>query len=281
LLSRLYYAMKIGRYESSAIPGDRCLPGYARGEPCPPLLTCGVELEFLVHFVLQDEKDAGNHQNLPPAIRLPEALVSELSQFSPSEESWKRKVSNYLQTLLRQVLQDAHVPVEPDVYPPTLKSECPRHLEDLPTRRFLRYRKWVVKGDDTVRSPPADGYGYAGIEVTTPCLDGTEASFEMLRYVVNLIVSRFRITVNETCGLHVHVGRAGGFDLDNIQRIMGALYASDRLLATLRPPIRRFNRWAPSIREKSELAKGRMKQDFSNPPDGYEPHCHEFIGRKV
>lgn len=248
---------------------------------CPPLLTYGVELEFLVQFVLGDGKDIHHPQKPPSVTRLPQTLVDELSHFSPSSESWKKKVSSFLQTLIREVLRDARVPVEPDVYPPTLKEEYPRALEDLPTRRLLRYQKWVVKGDDTVCKPPENGYGYAGIEVTTPRLDGTDASFMMVRYVVNLLTAKFRITVNDTCGLHVHVGCGGGFDLTGIRRIMGILYSADRLLATLHPPIRRFNRWAPSIRDRSGLARGMTASDCSKPPDGYEPHCHEFIGREV
>lgn len=251
----------------------------------PSLLTYGIELEFLVQFMFEGDPDIYASTDLPSVTRIPLSLENEISKMiRPRHELYNhRDIAAYVKSLIRKCLKDAGLPVETGEGRPILRETYPG-LENLSKRRLLGFEKWCVKTDSTVHNNKsvADGYGYVPIEITTPSMTGTEQSFKVVRYIVNLLASEYRVIVNPTCGMHVHVGNGvTGFDKTNIQRIAGLFYSADRLLATLHPPYRRFNKWALSVRDRSEVAIGKMTAESENKIIDGAPGCHHFVGQEV
>ncbi|KAI1846832.1 hypothetical protein JX266_007053 [Neoarthrinium moseri] len=246
-------------------------------ESRPPLLSCGIEMEFLVQYMIEGGQDHSS-EDLPPVTMVPGYIKDRASTMG--EYMGNNFIANHIRAMIRQTLRDAGVAVEKGLNPPV--DDKYAGFENLPVRRALRFKDWVIKSDSTVTKPSEGAYHYAGMELTTPSLDGTDANLAMVQSVINLLNANYRITVNASCGLHVHVGNGvRGFDLRNMRRMTGFFYAADRTLAMLHPPLRRFSRWVLSIRDRSELACGMTAAQRAKPPDYCVPHCHDFIAVDV
>jgi hypothetical protein len=134
------------------------------------------------------------------------------------------------------------------------------NINSIRDERFGHWRAWSVEDDVSVRQG-SEGFNsmqFCAVELTTPAEWDMPETYDVLQCALNLLKSRYRILVNPSCGLHIHVGRgAEWMPLEYIQRLASMLWASDKLLACLNPPWRRFNFYCPSIREKSLLAYPR------------------------
>ncbi|KAK6833982.1 hypothetical protein PG987_008676 [Apiospora arundinis] len=120
----------------------------------------------------------------------------------------------------------------------------------------VRYGTWDVNTDDSVGEDSTREYKWAQIEITSPILYFTPESLELVRYVVNLLQSEFRILINATMMYHVHVGRgAQGFSLTELRAISALLYAASPRRDQLHPiwcgPL---TSWAPGARPHSLMA---------------------------
>lgn len=73
--------------------------------------------------------------------------------------------------------------------------------------------------------------------------------------VCTLLANRFCILVNETTGLHVHVGNgAKGFKLLTVKHLIAFCWAFEPQLNSLHLPSRQDRKHCRSIRESSSLA---------------------------
>ena len=63
------------------------------------------------------------------------------------------------------------------------------------------YDKWQVKPDSSIKSGVAEWHGF---EIVSPKLSGCDHE-QALRRLVDLLVKQFKIDVNSTCGMHVHI----------------------------------------------------------------------------
>ncbi|KAK0657399.1 hypothetical protein B0T16DRAFT_442098 [Cercophora newfieldiana] len=149
---------------------------------------------------------------------------------------------------------------------------------------------WEISSDYSVTECALSGYdrdamfpGYftMSFEIKTPVLRACQASFDHVCEVLAAINGHFRVRVNPSCGMHVHVGKGSQlmrdvdqitpalnavtgfpifksktFSLSELRRISALLWAVDPFLAALHPPERQFNIYSGSIRTYSELAVG-------------------------
>ncbi|KAI1089813.1 hypothetical protein F5B19DRAFT_465612 [Rostrohypoxylon terebratum] len=100
------------------------------------------------------------------------------------------------------------------------------------------------------------------MEIVSPVERASAEAFGLIRRVLDIIKSKYRITVNQSCGFHVHVGDGLKLmPLDHVRRVSGLLWAADPLLACIHPPYRRSNYYCQSIRERSSLARGCKATD--------------------
>ncbi|KAI1656439.1 putative amidoligase enzyme-domain-containing protein [Daldinia decipiens] len=219
--------------------------------------TFGVELEFIIVWIWDDEPDP--HQDiasdLPPILKLPKHLresgVSKLS------------IDNAVYGRIYDVLIDHGLPVQRS---PTYNSE---HA----------FRGWRVKLDTSIH---LEGYiKWTGIEMTSPAEAALPVAFSAIRYAVDLIRSTYRTIVNRTCGFHVHVGDGKEhMPLEHVKRVASLFWAADPIIALLHPPQRRVNFYSQSIRDRSPLARGKKIADVLDEfVHQEENNCELYIGR--
>ncbi|RYP03764.1 hypothetical protein DL764_004939 [Monosporascus ibericus] len=229
--------------------------------------TFGCEFEWSIAFLWEDEEEQldRSNANIPPAIRVPRNLG-----YDPADES---SLVAYVHDDIRLTLEYHGIPLK-----------TPRgmlNIEDLREYRLALYDGWEVKIDSSIKPPNQSEYHWCPVEITSPAEVASEESFSAITYVVNLLASKYRINVNPSCGLHVHVGQGADFlELGALRRVAGLLWAADPLLGCLHPPSKRFCYYSQSLRERTRLARGATAADFETHmvPD---ETCGRYIGREV
>ncbi|KAI0888097.1 putative amidoligase enzyme-domain-containing protein [Annulohypoxylon maeteangense] len=201
--------------------------------------TFGVELEIIVAWLWDDEPDP--HQaiasTLPPILRCPVSLKKAYDEGTVVGEE---KITKLIFKTFTDILKKHGLPTD--------------LMEGI-------YDQWRIKSDETVSSIEGD-YKWSGMEIVSPVERASDESFQLIRYTLDLLRSNYRIMVNNTCGLHVHVGDGSELmPLDHVKRVAGLFWAADPLLACIHPPHRRTNFWCQSIRERSNLAHGLIRDD--------------------
>lgn len=195
-------------------------------------LTFGVELEFLAVYNPEDYQD--------------ELLAAEGKfwpiEFSPSP-NLPQKYGILIRLHMIQVLNENGFP-----------TNGYKHTD---------FSKWTVDTDCTVTPVDTSENCYA-IEVKTLVLVWLPAALEQVETAVKLLVSKFNLYINESCGLHVHVGNEDrGFTMCTLRNFcslitvfehqMEALHPADRLHnENVKPTRRAFNPEA-SPREKLSI----------------------------
>ncbi|KAK8058351.1 hypothetical protein PG994_008799 [Apiospora phragmitis] len=121
---------------------------------------------------------------------------------------------------------------------------------------WFGYSCWDVNTDASIDEDYTKEYRWAKIEVTSPVLYYSQQSLALVKYVINLLQSEYRILINHTMMFHVHVGRgARGFSFTELQGITALLYAAAPRLDQLHPvwcgPL---TTWAPGPRPHSLMA---------------------------
>ncbi|KAI1311419.1 hypothetical protein F5Y03DRAFT_382154 [Xylaria venustula] len=201
-------------------------------------LSYGVELEFLVAYVYTSDADpdASNSSNLAPILRVDSGDKDSLS------------IKKHIQTTLR----DHGIQVRDDAA--DLKDGVPLHLDGLDC--------WGVDIDHSVHAGQAEyaldegKYQWLGMELQSPACWDVSTSYDEIDFVVNLLKSRYRLRLNPSCGLHVHVGNGPRyFDANTLKRAGAFLWAADPMLSRLHAPWRRVGQYATSIRYGSYLAR--------------------------
>ncbi|KAI1851497.1 hypothetical protein JX265_013244 [Neoarthrinium moseri] len=212
-------------------------------EPSPSKLSYGAELEFAVLWVYADEVKDGKkyfkEDSLPEPIRIQRPRPANIKSFDA-----EARVRN----VVRNVLAAAGLP--------TKEFQISPGKVTLDTHRVRSYLHWQVDYDDSIE---ADDLKHplqiAKIEVTTPVAFESPASFELVRHAVNVLTKKMRLLTNITCGLHCHIGHGGSWmQLQWLKRLGSLYWASDKLLASLNPPVRQVSYFCPSIRILSRLA---------------------------
>ncbi|KAI2473537.1 hypothetical protein F4781DRAFT_137236 [Annulohypoxylon bovei var. microspora] len=96
-----------------------------------------------------------------------------------------------------------------------------------------------------------------------------EESFEQIQFAINLLTFSYRLRVNPTCNLGVHVGNGRKlFTAATVKRIGAFLWAADPMLSRLHAPWRRIHDGSRSIRLDSNLAHGITAEEVSKKWEG-------------
>ncbi|RYO97009.1 hypothetical protein DL763_002946 [Monosporascus cannonballus] len=229
--------------------------------------TFGCEFEWSIAFLWEDEEEPldPTNGNSPPAIRVPRNLGHD-----PADES---RLVAYVYDDIRRTLRGHGIPLK-----------TPRgmlNIEDFREHRLALYDGWEVKIDSSIKPPNQSEYHWCPVEITSPAEVASNESFSAITYVVNLLTSKYRMNVNPSCGLHVHVGQGADFlELGALRRAAGLLWAADPLLGCLHPPSKRFCYYSQSLRERTRLARGTTVADFEAHMMSDET-CGRYIGREV
>ncbi|KAI0869402.1 hypothetical protein GGS24DRAFT_165375 [Hypoxylon argillaceum] len=214
--------------------------------PVGTRLSQGIELEFLVAYLDTDEidPDEENSSTLAPILRIDDAddKVNEDSIWVPIEEH------------IRTTLRDHGIPVRNPLAPPNIIH--PLHLAGVD--------QWDVTSDGSVSDGDVESklpigkpgrYRWFPVELRSPACWDVPHAYDEIRFVVNLIKSKYRVRVNPTCGFHVHVGNgARYFKAETMKRLGAFLFAADPMISRLHAPWRRIGDFSTSVRYSSRLA---------------------------
>jgi hypothetical protein len=97
---------------------------------------------------------------------------------------------------------------------------------------------WVIKRDGSVRpdrdDPDIRFYNFRDVEVVSPVLLNIPESHQAVREVTKILTNSFRVSVNSSCGLHVHVGDGTkGFPMSTLRHLAACIWAFDPQISTI------------------------------------------------
>ena len=193
----------------------------------PLTLTFGVELEFLLLFDWEDHKVG----------------MAQIFDICDPEE---RDIDGYYHDdYLNYIDSRARKESARDYFFHALSGR------GFPVSRTPDSNAWNIARDDsikTARSGPDDfGYGYVGIELKSPALPYTNESLVKIRQMCRHLED-FDVLVNESCGLHVHVGNERkGFPLETMKNLCILTATFERELESIHHPHRIRNYYTRSI----------------------------------
>lgn len=110
-----------------------------------------------------------------------------------------------------------------------------------------KFKLWTVYTDSTV-VPLNTSAGWYSVELKSPVLVYSATALKKVERVVELLVSKFALYANESCGLHVLVGNADrGFSLRTPRNFCSLITVFENQLASLHMTERVNNPFAKSI----------------------------------
>ncbi|GAP83375.2 hypothetical protein SAMD00023353_0202740 [Rosellinia necatrix] len=213
--------------------------------PVGTRLSQGVELEFLVAYLFTSDVDPDeqNQSSLAPILRI-----------EADDDADPDAIDEVVEEHIRTTLRNHGLRVRDHS---RAKEDGPSYLIDLD--------EWDVGTDLTVRRGIEESelsrmklgeYQWLGVELRSPARWDRPDAYDEIQFVVNLLKAKYRVRVNPSCGLHVHVGNGSRyFDARTLKRVGAFFFAADPMLSRLHAPWRRAGlNFSNSIRYGSQLA---------------------------
>ncbi|RYP48661.1 hypothetical protein DL768_005505 [Monosporascus sp. mg162] len=222
-----------------------------------PSLTFGVEIELLMPWLFVDQKDPHEHiEGLPPVFRVERERVKRNVWAGDPVYAAAEIIFNDL----RDTLEGLGL----------ASSLTESYLQDdgYSAAVLEGYQDWEIEDDGSLHQQESLGYEenfpsygpiqqWVSLEIQSPAEYATPEAFVAIKYALQVLRQKYRMRVNDTCSVHVHVGQGiERLPLEMIRRIAGLSWAADLLLFTLHHPLRRANVYCQPIREYSNMAKG-------------------------
>lgn len=198
----------------------------------PAALAVGIEVKFLLPVLKPGAEDNGWPHDQRP---IPTAPAGEQDDFAAlirrAHESVASTISQHSATPVQQRSVTLH-----DI-------EAARRLE-----RDYWDTHWIVKKANSALPTASeknrgDNYLWIPVEVCSPKQrwnekDGLESALRSVTAVLRALTEHHRVTVNYTCDVHVHVGRADGrhLDLETLKRLATMLWFSEDAIRSVRNP---------------------------------------------
>ena len=135
----------------------------------------------------------------------------------------------------------------------------------------VRLSHWMVDTECTIGLPTnateltAPEYLWTGLEIQSPAYVADDAAINEITRVVDFVKSSYRVQVNESCGLHVHVGNGfRGFPFSTVKKLAAILWAYEDAISTIHPVDRVQNAFSPSLFEDSRIGyKNLLRGEIS------------------
>jgi hypothetical protein len=240
-------------------PEDLPLAGIAQHDH--ERLTFGVEFEFALAVLREGQKDPDPEDN-----RTVFSIVDE-------EQDVIGQGVSVLQHIVK-TLTDAEISS-------VVTDECATlELDDL--------KVWLVKNNPSVKGPNDGIYTWHSIEVTTPPYYFSSEEAETVKAVCEVLTNSYRISCNETAGLHAHVGNATkGFSLDTLVNFYATIWTFEPQIAEIHPFHRtQDNVFCSSIRTESRMVQNDIQPNTPLASFGleillYEMHSMNTLGQSA
>lgn len=242
-------------------------------------LSFALEFEFIMHWKREDRK------HLVPEIPIVSARLEALCANFVDQPRSSEIVAP--ETFAINLMQNFFREQGFGLLGENPSGNTPQRFPDM---YMLPNTGWEISKDATAVDCFTSGldhfdmlpqYEYHGFEIKTPVLRHCAESYQHIRTVLAAINRNFRVRVNASCGMHVHVGagtrlmkmplgapladsstskpvyKSRTFSLAVLRRLAALQWATDPFIAALHPPERQISKWTPSIRQHSALAFGQ------------------------
>jgi len=217
-----------------------------------PRSSFGMELEFIVAYTTAEKPIT----NVPKCFEASKGGPMVLPAGNRSSLQTEDLVRSRLETTIAKALEnhrgDHLIKTDNEV------------VGDSNAYHLRPYRDWIVGQDNSVFFPPElqgqehiREYEYQPIEIQSPALWATDASFEEIRIVIQALADEYWILTPRSAGLHFHYGNGKEYiPFQNLRRIAAFLLAVDPIIVQLHPDTRRENDYCLSNRLYSRVAHG-------------------------
>lgn len=102
--------------------------------------------------------------------------------------------------------------------------------------------KWTITWDESISWDDEAKGNFVGVEIISPAYNLSEAALKQVEEAIKLLTDKFDIIVNQTCGLHVHVGNSRkSFPLQTLKNFCMLTTIFEPQLNSLHPLERVFN----------------------------------------
>ncbi|KAI0477363.1 hypothetical protein GGR56DRAFT_673757 [Xylariaceae sp. FL0804] len=194
-------------------------------------LTCGVELEFLVAYVRLGTPDPSPEDS---------RILYRATPYDP--------IARGLDPHMIQQLK--------------LETGLPfRHADDdvfyAPHDNVPVYDAWRLEHDPSLEGTEMfhPFLHWAGCEISSTVMSSQQEYTEKIHKVVRAIRGQFRVSLNKTTGIHVHVGRGDEpFSLLTFKKFASLYWVTERMIMDLQHPSRANNHYCFLLTACSELA---------------------------
>lgn len=230
-------------------------------------LTFGVELEFTIVGLEEQYKDPTPHD--------PRSVRGVLGSSRPSkEDSVNIKVLEHI----ADVLNKANIPAE------ARKGTPPSAVNPIDNPWTAKdQRSWVVTTDESIEAPKNHGtdYFFHKIEITSPAFYFGKTTLEAVSQVCGVLSTNFRIHMNETMALHVHVGnKTKGFTTECVRGAIATAFTFEPQIEKIHPEYFRGEyKYGPNLRDHSRL-RNLQESDDPLPGSGTGFSQHQVFERE-
>ncbi|KAH9984550.1 hypothetical protein F4779DRAFT_639702 [Xylariaceae sp. FL0662B] len=195
----------------------------------------GVEIELLVPWLYIDETDP--HQDVPglaPVLRYRRKDI--IGEWDDNDV-----VFGTIESLLKKYGIFTHITAaSSDTFPQDMTSA---------------YANWMVTNDPSVHARGMTAYHWVDLEFVSPVEWDVPAAYDAIAYAMSVLTKTYRIFINPSCGLHVHVGLGREImPLGILKRVSATLWAAEPLLQVLLHPWRRVNHYSRTLRDFSDMS---------------------------
>ncbi|QSZ31373.1 hypothetical protein DSL72_000938 [Monilinia vaccinii-corymbosi] len=156
---------------------------------------------------------------------------------------------------------------------PAVHVEDPEYKESGYTAAMAK--KWIIGVDHSITYPDEAIYDFHQIEIKSPVFYFSEGAICDITRVWELIASTYKVVVNESMGLHVHVGNGvDAFDGETLRNLWAIFWTTEKWIATIHPLHRTFSTFCRGFHDCSNLEEKVGGQSLKNP-------AGEVLERKV
>lgn len=196
-------------------------------------LTFGVEMEFLVPFLITPDAD-------------PEPF--DARQIDRVPASYDEEDDNHFNNALEMISKRQRATLTAAGLPAARRV----HLEAMPSQ-------WDVDSDPTLHPTEAMEHTYGRnwmqMEVVSPVLPTNGRGYGAAEQACLRLATYHRVHTPPTCGLHVHVGNGReGFTVPTLQNLAAFLWTFEPQLASLQPRHRQGSKYCQSMRQRANIS---------------------------
>ena len=227
----------------------------------PDIPSFGVEFEFLIAVLAKPSIENPNPSD-PRTVYFPstpEDNAPSYFQIPVGKEDWANEWSIYAH--IKRSLASIGLPTEP-------------------RKANSNFAMWEVTADGSIKGPPppsrrnkkayADwqAYTYWPIEIRTPAYYYNEDALRDISDFCAIMRKNYLVTVNESCGLHVHIGYGTqGFTLPHLRRLGAIIEAFEPQFDSIHPEHRIDSRNAHCVSfRQNTYFQYQYRQDHGRAP---------------